>query len=88
VINGTSFIQEDNGGWFDFDPGTVENGGEILIAQFTIADGAGPVVFTGTVDYTPGGEGDFVSEAFFIPAPGAAALLGLAGLAGTRRRRG
>ena len=90
VINGTSFFQEDNGGWFDFDPGTVENGGEILIAQFTIASGE-TGVFTGTVDYTPGGEGDFVSEAIgevVIPAPGAIALLDLAGLAGTRRRRG
>lgn len=32
-------------------------------------------------------EGSFSGTAFFVPAPGAAALLGLAGLCGTRRRR-
>jgi len=90
VINGSFFEQLDNGGWFDFDPGTVENGGTILIAQFTIANGA-VGFFQGNVDYTPTGEGDFVREAIgmvTVPAPGAIALLGLAGLAGTRRRRG
>jgi len=89
VINGSFFEQLDNGGWFDFDPGTVENGGSILIAQFTIANGDVPS-FEATVNYTPGGVGDFVSEAtglMIVPAPGAIALLGLAGLAGTRRRR-
>jgi hypothetical protein len=33
------------------------------------------------------GEGVFSQQIFAIPAPGALALLGLAGLAGARRRR-
>jgi hypothetical protein len=59
-----------------------------VIAQFTIA--AGEVgMYEGTVDWQGQGAG-FTSDTFsvMVPAPGAMALLGLAGLAGSRRRRG
>jgi len=88
VINGSFFEQLENGGYFDFDPGTPENGGSVIIAQFTI--GANEVgVYEGTVDWQPV-EGGLFADTFnvVVPAPGAIALLGLAGLAGTRRRRG
>ena len=88
VINGSFFEQLENGGYFDFDPGTAENGGSVIIAQFTIA--AGDVgTYEGTVDWQGAGAG-FISDVFSVtvPAPGAMALLGLAGLAGSRRRRG
>lgn len=90
VINGSFFEQLDNGGYFDFNPGTPENGGSVIIAQFTIAQGA-TATYEGTVDFVPAGGLGATSVAMglvTIPAPGAVALLGLAGLAGTRRRRG
>lgn len=95
VIKGSSWSQADNGGWFDSDPTSADGaGGFVLIAQFTVADVVGPGVagdieFGGTVSYNPGGGPPSSSELFFVstPAPGALALLGLAGLAGTRRRR-
>ena len=88
VINGSFFEQLENGGYFDSNPGTPENGGAVVIAQFTIATGE-TGVFEGTVDWQPAG-GDLAANTFsvIVPAPGAIALLGLAGLAGSRRRRG
>ena len=86
VINGTSFSQADNGGWFDSNPGTPETGESILIAQFTVAN----FEFGGTADWQSTGSGA-TSSAFYVntvPAPGALALLGLAGVAARRRRRG
>ena len=57
-----------------------------MIAQFTIA---GDWEYGGTGDWTAGGAGAS-NTAFYVstvvPAPGALALLGLAGLAGRRRR--
>jgi MYXO-CTERM domain-containing protein len=92
-IHGSSW-SDSNDGWFDADPGSAETGPVVLIAQFTVADVPGPgdagnVSFTGNVDYQDGG-GPLVFGSFSVstPAPGALALLGLAGLAGTRRRRG
>ena len=89
VINGTFFEQLDNGGYFDFNPGTPEAGGSVLVAQFTIATGS-TATYEATVDYVLAGQLGATSVAMgtvVIPAPGAVALLGLAGLAGTRRRR-
>ncbi len=40
------------------------------------------------LDANSGSEAIYVDNIVFVPAPGAVALLGLAGLAGTRRRRG
>jgi uncharacterized protein (TIGR03382 family) len=90
VIKGSFFEQLDNGGYFDFDPGTPENGGTVLIAQFTIAAGA-TATYEATVDHVLAGRSGVTSVAMgtvVIPTPGAMALLGLAGLAGSRRRRG
>lgn len=90
VINGSFFEQLDNGGYFDIDPGTAENGGSVIIAQFTIANGAS-ATYEATVDYDQGGLEPATSAALglvVIPAPGVMGLLGLAGLAGARRRRG
>ncbi|MFK7960437.1 MAG: hypothetical protein AB8G96_07915 [Phycisphaerales bacterium] len=90
LISGSSFVQETNGGYFDENPGTTENGGTVAIAQFTLAADVSVAEYMGTVDYV-NAAGEQISEAFsinLIPAPGALALLGLAGLAGTRRRRG
>jgi uncharacterized protein (TIGR03382 family) len=89
VIKGSFFEQLDNGGYFDSDPGTPENGGSMLIAQFTIASGA-TATYEATVDHVLAGQSGVTSVAMgtvVIPAPGVMALLGLAGLAGTRRRR-
>jgi hypothetical protein len=86
VINGTSFSQATNGGWFDSNPGTPETGESILIAQFTVAN----FEFGATADWQSTGSGA-TSSAFYVttvPAPGALALLGLAGVAARRRRRG
>ena len=86
-ISGDGFLQADNGGYFDSNPSTSVAGTSILIAQFTFAEGS-TWTYTGTSDFNAGGT-DLTSAAFSvtnIPAPGALALLGLAGLG--RRRRG
>lgn len=89
VITGSSLFQADNGGFFDNDPTSAEAGGSVLFAQITIEDTATGLM-TGTVDYNQSGGAGPTSNGFtaVLPAPGAIALLGLAGLTGTRRRRG
>ena len=87
LISGDGFLQADNGGYFDSNPSTSVEGTSILIAQFTFAEGS-TWTYTGTTDFNAGGT-DLTNAAFSvsnIPAPGALALLGLAGLG--RRRRG
>jgi len=86
VIQGSSFSQANNGGYFDSNPGTPEQGGHILIAQFSLATGSN-FTYCGTADSSQGGQ--LNNDAFCVttvPAPGALALLGLAGLASRRRR--
>ena len=87
LISGDGFLQADNGGYFDSNPGTAVTGTSILIAQFTFAEGT-TWTYKGTSDFNAGGNA-LTNAAFSvsnIPAPGALALLGLAGL--SRRRRG
>ena len=87
LISGDGFLQADNGGYFDSNPSTSVEGTSILIAQFTFAAGS-TWTYTGTSDFNANGT-DLTNAAFSvsnIPAPGALALLGLAGLG--RRRRG
>jgi uncharacterized protein (TIGR03382 family) len=86
VINGSFFEQLENGGYFDFDPGTPENGGSVVIAQFTISAGS-VFQFEGTIDWQ-GAPGELISNTFFypIPAPATAAFAMLL-LAGHGRRR-
>ena len=88
VVVGSSFIQENNGGYFDSDPGTglFDAGSGILVAQLTVASGE-DITFTGNASYN-NANGGLTAAGFSVttvPAPGALALLGLAGL-GRRRR--
>ena len=89
LVNGTSFTWENNGGYFDSNPGTgaFDSGSGILVAQLTVASGE-DITFGGTASFN--GDGGALTFASFsvttVPAPGALALLGLAGLG--RRRRG
>ena len=83
-----------NAGWFNGNPPNNQgNAGvamRVLLAQFSHA-GADPtgggleLTYTTAAGETLFGGGDFITDA---PAPGALALLGLAGLACRRRRRG
>lgn len=89
-IQGSSWSIADEG-WFDTNPATSALGTSILIAQFTVADtedgAAGDVTLQGTVAWQPG-PGELTSEFFLVttvPAPGALALLALAGCVGRRR---
>ena len=89
VVNGSSFTWENNGGYFDSDPGSgaFDSGSGILVAQLTVASGE-DITFGGTASYNSEA-GDLTFASFSVttvPAPGALALLGLAGLG--RRRRG
>jgi MYXO-CTERM domain-containing protein len=77
-----------NAAWFvtpaDAPQGEAD-GGRVLIAQLTV--GAGEDVW-GTINLQDGDAVGYLGEEFTtVPAPGALALLGLAGLAGGRRRR-
>ncbi len=87
------------GGWFNGNP-VNPNGqylpdadGRVLLAQLTLQDAASSDSISGsmTVFYKDADTGQAVgADADFfhaVPAPGALALLGLAGLAGRRRRR-
>jgi len=71
-----------------FDPLFDRGDGRTLIGQFATTDGLG---FTGSMllSYTSGGLPSQTTASFthMLPAPGALAVLGLAGLATRRRRR-
>ena len=84
-----------NGTWFvtPADAQGEEQNGRVLIAQFTIYQGSGAYDMYFTAGFQ-GKDADGVtwneadSVEISIPAPGALALLGLAGVASRRRRRG
>ena len=92
IILGSSVGPVSNGAWFFFgEPPEVGNwGGNVVIAQFTVPQGVG-LHLEGNIAWIPAVPGvGLVLTPFVvdnIPAPGALALFGLAGLAGTRRRR-
>ncbi len=92
VILGSSFGPETNGAWFFFgdSPEVGQWEGNVIVAQFTVPEGVG-FHLEGAVGWIPASPGAGIElDAFIvdnIPAPGALALLGLAGLAGARRRR-
>ncbi len=83
-------IWTDNGSWFATpdDSQVYEVGGQVLIGQFTVADGDGVIGIINLQGKNADGTNWSISGVEFntIPAPGALALLGLAGVA-TRRRR-
>ena len=82
----------ENAGWFNSNPnnplGSPDDSGLVLIGRFSI-EGSDGFAMSGVTGYatwnegigTPGQQG-----MFGIPAPGALALLGVAGLANRRRR--
>jgi len=89
-------------GWFNSNPpnlqgrvGTAPNTGQLVrIGQFVLSQNDatqfnGQRTFTVTLGYNNGVPGTsvlFATANFSLPAPGAIAMLGLAGLAGRRRR--
>ena len=86
-------------GWFNSSPPTLQGrvgvapntATDVLVGQFVIDRGAGAGTWALTIGYNDGVAGSAVQfgTANFnigVPAPGAVALLGLAGLAGRRRR--
>jgi hypothetical protein len=86
-----------NVGWFNSNPpnlqGRVGNTGNtadsVRLGQFVIARDFNAGTFNIKIGYNSGVAGapvQFAESTFNLPAPGAVALLGLAGLAGRRRR--
>jgi len=86
-----------NVGWFNSNPpnlqGRVGNTGNLAdsvrLGQFVLARDFNAGVFNLKLGYNDGIAGSavqFAESTFALPAPGAMALLGLAGLAGRRRR--
>jgi hypothetical protein len=83
-------------GWFNSSPpnlqgrvGTAPNTAtQVKIGQFMLSAGHETRTYTLTAGYNNGAGGSvqFFTGNFVLPAPGAIALLGLAGLAGRRRR--
>ena len=89
-----------NIGWFNSSPpnlqgrvnvasGASANTQDVRIGQFVVDAGANGGVWNLKIGYNSGVAGaavQFAETTFNLPAPGALALLGLAGLAGRRRR--
>jgi hypothetical protein len=91
---GGDLLGVDNGSWFvtPADAQGGEVGGRVLIGQFTVIGGTGDgyADLFGQVNIQgkdANGETFQTLGVNWVPAPGALALLGLAGLAGRRRRR-
>jgi hypothetical protein len=79
----------DNGSWF-VTPNDIQGeeiGGRVLIGQFTISAGASLVGSVSVQGKDADGVTFQATNISWVPAPGALALLGVAGLAGRRRRR-
>ena len=88
-FEGGGELATSNGSWFvtPVDPQGGELNGMVFIGQFTMVGGSGLI---GQVSFQgKDADGNTWQElgVTWVPAPGAMALLGLAGLAGRRRRR-
>ena len=84
-------ITTDNGAWFvtpDDAQAEAGSGLQVMIGQFTSLDGSAPI---GSVSMqgsnADGSVWSATGETWVVPAPGALALLGLAGIVGGHRRR-
>jgi hypothetical protein len=94
-FNAGGSIVTSNGSWFvtPVDPQGGELGGQVLLGQFTVVGGTGDgyADLVGQINIQgKDADGNTYQEfgaTWAIPAPGALALLGVAGLAGRRRRR-
>jgi hypothetical protein len=86
--NGGDLIT-DNGSWFvtPNDAQGQEVNGRVLIGQFTITEGGSLVGSLSVQGKDADGVTFQATNISWVPAPGALALLGVAGLAGRRRRR-
>ena len=98
-INWSSFegggtLETDNGSWFvtPEDAQGNELNGQVFLGQFTVSGGTGTSAdLVGQINLQgkdANGDTWNVIGATWVPAPGALALMGVAGLAGRRRRRG
>jgi hypothetical protein len=95
-FNGGGTLATDNGSWFvtPVDPQGGELGGRVLIGQFTVVGGTGDgyADLLGQISIQ-GKDADGVTfqelgaSWAVIPAPGAIALLGLAGVCSRKRRK-
>ena len=93
IWEGGGDLWTDNGSWF-VTPDDAQGGelnGQVFIGQFTVQGGTGSALdLAGQVNLQgKDANGDTWNAigATWVPAPGALALLGLAGIAGRRRRR-
>ncbi len=84
-------VWTDNGSWFATpdDSQVYEVGGSVLIGQFTVAAGEGVYGTINLQGKNADGSNWTAADVSFntVPAPGALALLGLAGLSARRRRK-
>jgi len=87
----------DGGGWFNVPPtngqGTPDNDLRVLVGRFTVlkaeADAGASLSISGSAAYNDGSNAfSDLGTIAWIPGPGAIAMLGMAGLVGSRRRRG
>ena len=93
-FEGGGSLETNNGSWFctPVDPQGDELNGMVFIGQFTVVGGTGDGLadLTGQISLQgKDADGNTWQElgVTWVPAPGALALLGFAGLAGRRRRR-
>jgi len=95
--NRPDFPNGANVGWFNSNPPNLQGrvgvapntATDVLLGQFVVDAGTDGGTYNLKVGYNSGISGaavQFAETTFSLPAPGALALLGLAGLAGRRRR--